>query len=166
MGKNWIFFLCLLAATLFGSIVTVDLAFSETGQNAQTGRTELHKAAHKGDISRVRELLKAPVDVDARDSFGGTALHAAMFQNNMDIVKLLLEHGFNPDAQGTSNGYTPLHDAVWAENLEAAKLLIRYGARLDIAAKDGLTPVQKAQDEGKKDMYVLLRNAAEQAPGR
>ncbi|MEW6664234.1 MAG: ankyrin repeat domain-containing protein [Thermodesulfobacteriota bacterium] len=42
----------------------------------------LHKAAHKGDIELVKNLLQRDTDPDERDSFGGTALHAAMFQKN------------------------------------------------------------------------------------
>lgn len=109
----------------------------------------LHKAAHNGDIGLVRKLLKNNVAPDARDSFGGTALHAAMFQKNTEIIMLLINYGFDVNAKGLSNGYTPLHDAVWANNLEAVRILVEHGARTDIRAKDGLTPYEKAKKEGK-----------------
>ena len=64
--------------------------------------------AYNGDTNKVRELLQKGVTPDERDSCRGTALHAAMFQKNMQIVKLLLQNGFNINAQGTQNGYTPL----------------------------------------------------------
>jgi ankyrin repeat protein len=54
---------------------------------------EIHKAAYNGDIQRVQELLRKGVNPDARDSYGGTALHAAMFQKNMEIVKLFESRG-------------------------------------------------------------------------
>ena len=113
---------------------------------------EIHKAAYNGDIAKVRELLKRGVNPDERDSFGGTALQAAMFQKNMEIVKLLLEHGFDVNAIGPQNGYTPFHDAVWADNLEAVKILLDKGARTNIRGKDGLTPCAKAKREGKKEI--------------
>lgn len=118
---------------------------------------QLHKAAYDGDIEAVRNILKNKVDPDERDSFGGTALHAAMFQENMEIIKLLIEAGLDVNAQGISNGYTPLHDAVWDNNLEAAKLLILYGARTDIKGNDGLTPYEKAVKENKIDMANFLK---------
>ncbi|MDC7126924.1 MAG: ankyrin repeat domain-containing protein [Spirochaetales bacterium] len=110
----------------------------------------LQLAAYNGDLERVKEILKGEFDPDERDSFGGTALHASMFQENMEIIELLINAGLDVNAQGTSNGYTPLHDAVWANNLEAAKLLIKNGALLDIKGNDGLTPYDKAVKENRK----------------
>jgi ankyrin repeat protein len=131
-------------------ILTACWAF---GQSA-----EIHKAAYHSDIHKVRELLKKGVNPDERDSFGGTALHAAMFQKNMEIVKLLLEHNFDVNAVGPQNGYTPLHDAVWADNMEAIKLLLDKGARTNIKGKDGLTPYGKAKKEGKKEIIQLFES--------
>ena len=88
-------------------------------------KDSLHKAAYNGDIELVSKILKNNVNPDERDSFGGTALHAAMFQKNTEIITLLINHGFDVNAQGLSNGYTPLHDAVWANNLEAVRILLR-----------------------------------------
>ena len=119
---------------------------------------EIHKAAYNGDINKVHELLKKGVNPDERDSFGGTALHAAMFQKNMEIVKLLLENQFDVNAVGPQNGYTPLHDAVWAENVEAVKLLLDKGAKTNIKGKDSLTPYGKAKKEGKKEIVKLFES--------
>lgn len=116
----------------------------------------LHKAAHNGDIGLGRNMLKSNVDPDARDSFGGTALHAAMFQKNTEIIMLLIKYGFDVNAQGLSNGYTPLHDAVWANNLEAVRILLEHGARTDIRSNDGLTPYEKAKKEGKKGIVIYM----------
>ena len=113
---------------------------------------EIHRAAYQGDIERVRELLQKGVKPDERDSFGGTALHAAMFQKNMEIVTLLLRNKFDIDAQGTQNGYTPLHDAVWANNLDAVKRLLDEGAKANMKGKDGLTPYGKAKKEGRVEI--------------
>ncbi len=116
------------------------------------GQQELHKAAHKGDIELVKRLLKNNPDPDERDSFGGTALHAAMFQKNTAVIQILIDFGFDVNAQGLSNGYTPLHDAVWANNIDAVKLLLKYGAKVDIKGQDGLTPYAKADQEGKDEI--------------
>ncbi|MBU0675831.1 MAG: ankyrin repeat domain-containing protein [Proteobacteria bacterium] len=112
-------------------------------------RDEIHKAAYNGNIAEVERILKTHPDPDARDSSGGTALHAAMFQNNLRIITLLIEHNFDVNAVGPHNGYTPLHDAVWADNLEAIKILRGHGARTDVSGKDSLTPYGKAKEEGK-----------------
>ena len=120
------------------------------------GRDTIQRAAYNGDLAQVEAHIRSGADPDARDAFGGTALHAAMFQKNMAVVRLLIESGWDVNARGRSNGYTPLHDAVWAENLEAARLLLKSGARLDIAGKDGLTPLEKARKEGKGAIATVL----------
>lgn len=77
------------------------------------------------------------MDVDARDSFGGIALHAAMFQDDIKIVQAVIDYGFDVNAQKIANGFTPLHDAVGADNLSAAKLLIENRPDPSIPNKDG-----------------------------
>ena len=119
---------------------------------------ELHKAAYKGDIELVRKLLKNNPDPNERDTFGGTALHAAMFQKNVAVIQILIDHGFDVNVQGLSNGYTPLHDAVWANNLSAVKLLLKHGAKVDIKGKDGLTPYAKAKQEGRDEIVEYFNS--------
>jgi uncharacterized protein len=124
-------------------------------------KDELHIAANKGDAKIVKEILQTSPDVDARDSYGGTALHAAMFQDDIEIVRLLIEHGYDVNAVGPTNGYTPLHDAVWANNLAAVKLLVENGANLKTKGHDGLTPVEKAKKEGKEAIFSYFQSMME-----
>ena len=139
--------------TMFTLLTLALIVGSAFGQSA-----ELHEAAYSGDVSKVREILKKGVDPDDRDSFGGTALHAAMFQKNMEIVRLLIEYKFDVNAVGPKNGYTPLHDAVWADNLEGIKLLLAKGAKTTIKGEDGLTPYAKAKKEGKADIVTYFES--------
>jgi ankyrin repeat protein len=118
----------------------------------------IHKAAYHGELQKVRDLLQKGANPDARDSFGGTALHAAMFQKNMEVVKVLLDHGCDINAQGTGNGYTPLHDAVWADNGEAVNLLLDKGAKTNLKGKDGLTAYAKGQKEGKTKILRIFES--------
>jgi ankyrin repeat protein len=122
---------------------------------------KLHKAAYHGDVDQVRTLLRRrDLNLDERDSSGGTPLHAAMFQKNTEIVQLLIDRGFDVNAVGPKNGYTPLHDAVWANNAQAAAILLKNGARPEIRGKDGLTPYEKAQHENKPELAKLLTPGA------
>lgn len=122
---------------------------------------QLHLAAYHGKEQQVIALLAENPDPDARDSYGGTALHAAMFQDNLNIVRLLIKAGFDVNAIGPRNGYTPLHDAVWANNLPALQLLISQGGDLTIQGKDGLTPLAKAQKEGKSAIADYLASLSQ-----
>ncbi len=149
-----------VAAGMIRNVVIICLALISLGPpNSAFGGDSLHKAAHSGNIDLVRKILKTDVDPDERDSFGGTALHAAMFQKSTEIITLLINHGFDVNAQGLSNGYTPLHDAVWANNLPAAKLMVAAGAKLDIKNHEGQTPMEKAKSEGKKELVDFLEAA-------
>lgn len=118
----------------------------------------LPKIAYDGDLQELKKALDIPFNPDERDSYGGTALHAAMFQKNIEIVKLLIKKGFKVNAIGPKNGYTPLHDAVWADNLSALKLLVENGGDLSIKGHDGYTPLDKAKAEGKKDIVKYLES--------
>jgi ankyrin repeat protein len=116
-------------------------------------------AAYMGDIEMLKLLLSTPHDKDYRDGLGGTALHVAIFsnsRNNLEVIKLLLENGFDVNAISRYNGYTPLHYCVWINNLDAARLLISYRADRNIRDNNGQTPQEKATREGKRDMLLIL----------
>ena len=76
------------------------------------GRTELHHAANENDVAKAQALVKAKVDVNARDDNGWTALHFAAQSNSLEIAKLLLESGGEVDPID-SDGNTPLSTAVF-----------------------------------------------------
>ena len=116
----------------------------------------LFVAAYKGDADLVREILATSPDKDVRNTFGDTALHVAIFQKNLSVVKLLLDYGFDPNARAIQNGYTPLHNAVAANNAAAAKLLLQYRADKSIKNLDGLTPLDMARKGEKKALILLL----------
>jgi len=113
-------------------------------------------ATYMGNATLVRNILATNPDKNIRDDFGDTALHLAMFQSNLNVVKLLLDYGFDPNAKIEHNGYTPLHNAVAANNVAAARLLLQYGANKNIRDCDGLTPLDKARKEGKQELASLL----------
>ena len=113
-------------------------------------------ASYRGDLQMVREILATNCDKDVRDALGCTALHAAMYQTNLEVVKCLLDNGFDPNARDTKNGFTPLHNAVASNNVAAARLLIQYRADKNIKSLEGQTPLDKARKEEKREMVMLL----------
>jgi ankyrin repeat protein len=145
--KKYTFFF--LALVLMG-------VFSLSAQEKTFPPKAIIAAAYKGDVETVKEILATNPDKNVRDSFGRTALHDAMFQKNMEVIRLLLEYGFDVNATGPANGYTPLHDAVWVNNVDAAKLLLESGADTTIKNTDGFTPLDMARKTGKRKMILLL----------
>lgn len=139
----------------FGAVVLLMVFYG----SACCGDLEL--AAYNGEKQKVIDILKTGPDRDHRDSFGGTALHAAMFQKDISIVVLLLDYGFDPNARGVKNGYTPLHDAVWASNIEAVRVLLARGADPGIKNKEQLTAYQFALKSDKRDIADYIKKFAE-----
>lgn len=117
----------------------------------------LHVAAHFGQYDQMMELLKDPtVNVDERDKFGGTVLHAAIWQDDMRIIKALVDYGFDINARGTKTGYTPLHDAIKAENKDALRYLLEKGADLRIKDNQNMDVMEFAREEEATKLIAIL----------
>src|SRR5512145_1057179 len=74
-------------------------------------QTPLHFCAVEGATEGVRFFADAGVPVDAVDDLGDTALVDAATVGNLEVVKVLLGHGANPNAP-TRTRENVLHDAV------------------------------------------------------
>jgi ankyrin repeat protein len=118
--------------------------------------TAIISAAYKGDVETVKKILVTKPDPNVRDEFGATALHEAIWVSNLEVIKLLLDYGFDVNAVVPSNGYTPLHYAVWLNRPEAVRLLLQYKADKNIKDKKNQTPLEKASKEGKRDLILAL----------
>ncbi len=85
------------------------------------GKTQLHLACKDVNIDLVKHLLKQEVEINKQDSDGLTALHIAQ---NMEILKILIEAGANPNLQVYRSGYTPLLDSMVWWNVDKYKFLV------------------------------------------
>lgn len=122
---------------------------------------ELRRAASEGNLARVKELLDAGVDVNAKSNYGGTALAFACDHDHTEVVKLLLERGADPNAKDSFYGATPL---AWASTAEIVRLLLAKGAQgadqtLQGAIFEGNVEVVKAVLETAKPAAEVLSNA-------
>lgn len=88
---------------------------------------KLLNAVLNHDIEEVKEAIAQKcVDVDSVDEFGFSPLYFAVFHNDEEIVKLLLEAGANPNK--SSRYFTPLECAINKNNEPIATLLLEAGA--------------------------------------
>ncbi len=88
----------------------------------------LRQAAQDGDVAGLQSLLAGPIDVNARDAGGRTALMLATLHGQAGAVDALLAHRADPnlpDARGT----TPLQAALDGNQPAIATALQRAGAR-------------------------------------
>ena len=88
----------------------------------------LAKAVEAGDIKKIKEeVLQKKVSVDYQESrFGQTLLMLAIFNNEYDSVKILLELGANPNLHDTFKGETPIIVAADNDDPKYLKLLLDY----------------------------------------
>ena len=122
----------------------------------------LHRAARNGHHRAVQVLLEQKTDVNSQANLGKTALNqAGTFASShsrgreADIVRLLLDHGADPNIPDDSHS-TPLHRASSLGLLDVARLLLSYGANIDEKDEKGRTPFQLASEEGHHEMTKLL----------
>lgn len=124
---------------------------------APDGFFPLGLAAFFGHRAIVEFLLKngAKVNTAARNAQRVTSLHGAVARRDVEIVKMLLERGANPNAT-QERGFVPLHDAAANGNLALVQLLVKHGARVDAKADDGKTPGDMATERGHKEVAEWL----------
>jgi ankyrin repeat protein len=91
---------------------------------------QLIEAASAGDAPRVATLLDAnPGIINERGGSGTrTALHFAASARREDVVRILLEHGADPNIRCEGDAATPLHFAAEHGDMGIIRLLIEHGA--------------------------------------
>ncbi|KAM9053199.1 ankyrin repeat and SOCS box protein 3 isoform 1-T1 [Megaptera novaeangliae] len=118
--------------------------------------TPLFLAVENGQIDVVRLLLHYGADVTGSHSMcGWNTLHQASFQENAEIIKLLLKKGANKECQDDF-GITPLFVAAQYGKLESLSILISSGANVNCQALDKATPLFIAAQEGHTECVELL----------
>jgi ankyrin repeat protein len=98
----------------------------------------LNEAARKGNIEKVRKLLKEGVDPNVKDANGRTPLHHAARGGYIDIISFLLERKADPNIKDES-GRTPLHEAASGGHADVIRLLLDMGMDLNSRDEDGET---------------------------
>ena len=99
-------------------------------------------AAHARNDAAAQALLAAQPapDVNQRSSDGTTALHWAVYHNDVDLIDRLLAARADPNAKN-DYGSTVLAEAAVIGNVAVIKKLLKAGANADAANGDGQTPL-------------------------
>jgi ankyrin repeat protein len=122
------------------------------------GFTALQLAAFFGQPASVDALLQYAPDVNAvsRNPMKVAVINAAAASRNLEVVKLVLKAGANPDAQQQA-GYTAMHEAAANNNVELAKALLSAGADPAIRTDAGLTAADMAREKGHAEIADMLQ---------
>ncbi|HEY8509633.1 MAG TPA: ankyrin repeat domain-containing protein [Steroidobacteraceae bacterium] len=119
-------------------------------------------AAKAKNFDEVRSLLGARPrpDVNQRSADGTTALHWAVYHNDVDTVRRLLKAGANPNAKN-DYGSTPMSEAAVVGNVEVLKLLLDAGADVESPNADGQTALMiLARTSNVEAAKLLLKRGA------
>jgi ankyrin repeat protein len=65
----------------------------------------------ENDLARVQQLIAGEIDVNSLDDDSFSALHFAVQENHIDVVRILLDHGATVDVKDCY-GNTPLMRAL------------------------------------------------------
>ena len=161
-------------ASYFGNVEIVRLlldhgADPETNAEGDMGSKPLHKVSYgkyrsQEDGVRVAQLLpERGADVNTRRNDDWTPLHVASYFGNVEIVRLLLDHGADPEANAEDHmGDKPLHQVSCGsyrspeDGVCVAQLLLERGADVNTRRNDHQTPLHLASYLGIVEIVRLL----------
>ena len=115
------------------------------------GETPLHAACSKQDFKTVEKLLKQGADPNTQDNNRWAPVHElGSSELAAPYLKLILEHGANPNVPGGDDNQTPLHEASAAGCIDNCVVLIQRGASKTARDAQGKTPLDVALNEQTK----------------
>lgn len=128
-------------------------SFKNIYERDEKERTALHYAI---DAKTVRVLVEKGVDVNAADVEGYTALHLAVTEKRLEIVRELIKSGANVNAESKC---TPLHLACMVGEKEIVKELVEAGAEIEQEDKFEMTAMDYAKNS--KEIAKVLKKETE-----
>ena len=153
----------LLAAT-HGNHVAVARALIAAGADVNA-KDDIQDSAYlyagaEGHIEILKMTLGAGADLKSTNRYGGTALIPAAHHGHPEAVKILLGTAIDKD-HVNKLGWTALLEAVilgdgGRVHTEIVRLLVEAGANVNLADRDGVTPLRHAKQRGFAGMVRLL----------
>ena len=128
---------------------------------------DVFTASSAGALDTVRGLLEeAPALVKAqyaaRTDGRATALHFAAIWGRLEVAKLLLARGADPDSPSGKRAVRALHIAAVRGDVALAETLLSSGAMVNLSDSSGFTPLHKAARAGRAhSSEILLTHGAD-----
>jgi len=154
--------LCNLAITFFGVPFLVGRLIDSFSVTTKENGMPIHKAARRGNVKEIEQLLDSCAEPDTKDENGRTPLHIAAVYGRDDAVKMLIKCAANLEARDNNN-LSPLYLAALNNRVGVIEQLVSSGAEVD--GQNGnfdenalFAAVQKGHERATK---VLLRHGAD-----
>lgn len=115
---------------------------------ADNGETLLHKAAYRGHLHMVKDLLKRGISINVTDTSGFTPLHEAARAGQFLVAAYLMEHGADPLVVN-KNGNTA-QELAREKSAETADMIANGGLRPRwlVTGDDEVTRISPKADIG------------------
>jgi hypothetical protein len=101
-----------------------------------TVAAELWQVAESGEVAELLPLLPRIGNLNVRNRYGMTALMKAAFRGHEPMVRVLLEHGADPNLM-RNDRFTALALAAFFGHTETVKTLIEHGAHAEVKTRCG-----------------------------
>lgn len=121
-------------------------------------------AGAEGYMEILKLMIVAGADPTITNRYGGVALIPASEHGYVEVVKELLTNT-KTDVNHVNNlGWTALLEAIILNDgsekqQQTIRLLIEHGADVNLADKDGVTPLEHAREKGYKEIEEILLEA-------
>ena len=132
-------------------------------------RVELFDLAAMGDPDGLALALRVGAPADEADELGRTPLFVAARNNHLEVVRVLLANGADPN-RAAHDGQTPLSQACLHTlsqecDIEIVRALVEYGAAMTVEAAIVLEDLQALRDAVASDSAILDGQDHESALG-
>jgi uncharacterized protein len=118
----------------------------------------LVEAIKSGNRSAALAMLQQKVDVNAAEANHTTALHYAVYNEDVDLVDRLLKAGAKPNVVNDFDS-TPMSEAAETGNAAIIKMLLRAGADVNSRNREGQTALMAVARTGRTEAARLLLDA-------
>lgn len=123
--------------------------------------TPLIYSIRKKNFQFAKYLLANQASIHVVDEDGFSLLHILALNGNLELLKIIVELGVNPNTLIEKGNLTPLHFAAMNGHLESLHYLLSKGANPDIQDDTGYTALHYAVKEGDLEtVTALLRKKA------
>jgi ankyrin repeat protein len=146
--------------------VLIAAVFCATAVTRATTPEDFARAIRANDLSALRKLAGTPATANLENNLHSRPLHYAAIYGSADAVRILLEAGADPNARNQQEA-TPLIYAAW--DFAKIQLLVDKGAQVNVAAKNGITPLMiaaSALGNSRSAEYLLAHGADAKALDR